>query len=67
MPAAVDDDPLVAVDHGPVPVADSMHAGNRHSAAFGVEKVNRLQNRLPPDVRVDSELTSEGIPGLQKV
>jgi len=46
VPAAVDDDPLIPMNHGPVAVTDPVHARNRHSAAFGVEKINRLENRF---------------------
>src|SRR5207244_9269704 len=30
VPAAVDDDPLLAMNCGPVAVADSVHSGDRH-------------------------------------
>jgi hypothetical protein len=33
---------LVAVDHGPVAVADAVDAGNGHPAAFGVEETESL-------------------------
>lgn len=39
VPAAIDDDALVAVDRRPIAMANAMHAFNGHSASLGVKEV----------------------------
>ena len=49
VPAAVDDNPLVAMNRLPIAVAHAVYTGNRHAAALHIKEIERLQNRFAPN------------------
>lgn len=55
VPTSIDDDALLAVDHGPITMAYAMHSGHRHSAPLAIEKVHRFQDGRAPHIGFNLE------------